>query len=894
MQALKYTSKRLLSLLMAAILVLGTTSTAFAHAEGEEGDHEHDQTPYSISIYNGKQPNQNGTLTYTVTSHEDGTVSQVYSLENDTDIYAMAGDTITLYPVADEGYVLSSLGYVKSERLEGAFNIKTVSADKTTGAYTFTMPDYPIHVGAAFYAKDDYYVTSEAGTSNAVANADPRHVLELGLNHAWIHENTEEISVDMYVDARILTIEEETGKQMTFRMEIRQVGDAGFLIKGAKEYTTAQLKALIEEKGAQPLVDDKGRTYYILRDVKIPVDADKDFDYTDDGEYEVYCTAMFTLEGWTNAIGAKNYRWGYSGGDRAYIMENGTPIPTSMVYLYNLDPESYHGALVAEAIDRVEEEMGVTIETRYFNADNMTECIGYLAEWPGYESFGELGVDRQPSEKVFKKKIVLYCSLPSMVRDAVGDAVRETGVTQYMTTKLTAYGAAKSFEELYKNQEAESEVFTAALALSLLAYEASEAVPESVYGEHELWPEFCAAMAAARALINEADEVAEPYKTARAQLMDVYLRIIGKTQLDIDFQFIIEEYDADNYKVTVDQSSFPEDLEVEYYWYDASKLDHLIIPKDQLYKVRCSISAVDDGPWYGFKEIRLAVPGELEYQISAKHDRISVSFTKYATLPNTPEPITYTAELYRDGELQETLSNETGAALIFRGLDASTEYSVRIYAANIVGRTTYLTENVLTGNAASGGSSSGGSSSTERVDKVENPFADVADDAYYHDAVLWAVENDITSGTSDNTFSPDAVCTRAQTVTFLWRAAGAPQPKTQVCPFADVFPDDYYYDAVLWAVENGITSGTSADTFSPNVTVTRAQNITFLWKLAKAPAADNHDPFVDVTEEAYYHDAVVWAVNQGITSGTSADTFSPDAPCLRGQIMTFLYRFMMD
>ena len=171
-----------------------------------------------------------------------------------------------------------------------------------------------------------------------------------------------------------------------------------------------------------------------------------------------------------------------------------------------------------------------------------------------------------------------------------------------------------------------------------------------------------------------------------------------------------------------------------------------------------------------------------------------------------------------------------------------------------------------------------------------NPFTDVPADAYYHDAVLWAVENGITSGTSATTFSPNAVCTRAQAVTFLWRAAGSPEPGIAENPFTDVASDSYYYKAVLWAVEKGITSGTSATTFSPNVTCSRAQIVTFLWRGQQSPSVSTSGAFTDVSADAYYAKAVDWAVSEGITSGTSATTFSPNANCTSAQIVTFLWR----
>ena len=173
---------------------------------------------------------------------------------------------------------------------------------------------------------------------------------------------------------------------------------------------------------------------------------------------------------------------------------------------------------------------------------------------------------------------------------------------------------------------------------------------------------------------------------------------------------------------------------------------------------------------------------------------------------------------------------------------------------------------------------------------VQNPFVDVKEGAYYYDAVLWAVDQKITSGTSATTFSPDASCTRAQMVTFLWRAAGSPKAENTKNPFTDVKADAYYYDAVLWAVEKGVTSGTSATTFSPDATVTRGQTVTFLYRNAGSPDVTGTMPFTDVEADAYYAKAVLWAVQQKITTGTSETTFSPANDCTRGQIVTFLYR----
>ncbi len=168
-------------------------------------------------------------------------------------------------------------------------------------------------------------------------------------------------------------------------------------------------------------------------------------------------------------------------------------------------------------------------------------------------------------------------------------------------------------------------------------------------------------------------------------------------------------------------------------------------------------------------------------------------------------------------------------------------------------------------------------------------FTDVGSSSYCAEAVDWAVTNGVTMGTTNTTFSPTAPCNRAQVITFLWRAAGCPEPKSGYIDFDDVPSDSYYFDSVLWAQQNAIVTGTGDFLFSPARTVTRAQVVTFLWRAAGEPAASGTD-FTDVPSDAYYAQAVAWAVENGITLGTTDTTFSPNAPCTRAQVVTFLYR----
>ena len=174
-----------------------------------------------------------------------------------------------------------------------------------------------------------------------------------------------------------------------------------------------------------------------------------------------------------------------------------------------------------------------------------------------------------------------------------------------------------------------------------------------------------------------------------------------------------------------------------------------------------------------------------------------------------------------------------------------------------------------------------------------SPFDDVPNDAYYYEAVKWAVENGVTGGIGNDLFAPNQPCTRAQIVTFLWRAAGSPEPKA-LSSFADVPADAYYAKAVAWAVENGITVGTTAATFSPDDICTRAHGVTFLHRAAKATASAGASAFTDVADSAYYADAVKWATEQGITKGISSTLFGPDETCTRAQIVTFLWRLYQD
>ncbi|MBO4830840.1 MAG: S-layer homology domain-containing protein, partial [Oscillospiraceae bacterium] len=178
---------------------------------------------------------------------------------------------------------------------------------------------------------------------------------------------------------------------------------------------------------------------------------------------------------------------------------------------------------------------------------------------------------------------------------------------------------------------------------------------------------------------------------------------------------------------------------------------------------------------------------------------------------------------------------------------------------------------------------------TDFLKEMGNPFVDVHEEDYFYDPVIWAVEKGITEGTDKTHFSPEDPCTRGHVVTFLWRAAGCPEPTMKQCPFVDVDENAYYYKAVLWAYENGITNGVDGSHFAPDETSTRGESLTFLYRTMGVKTKGSN-PFKDVKSEDYYYDAVVWGYAESVTNGTAKDSFSPGADCQREHLITFLYR----
>lgn len=292
----------------------------------------------------------------------------------------------------------------------------------------------------------------------------------------------------------------------------------------------------------------------------------------------------------------------------------------------------------------------------------------------------------------------------------------------------------------------------------------------------------------------------------------------------------------------------------------------------------------------------LQMLGEIGGNSPVQADKNGVHYFGFFTGSNAYQPGTYKVARLTytyTGSAARTVTLASSKIVTVNEAEKTTEGDTSSQPFTVTITRAGTTTDGGTGGAGGGGIGGGGGGTVIPAPggATQNPFVDVKQGDYYYDAVQWAVGKKITSGTSATTFTPDGICTRAQTVTFLWRSQGSPKAAGAENPFTDVSKDAYYYDAVLWAVEQGITNGTSAITFSPDATVTRGQTAAFLWRVAKQPQVDQTaNPFADVTQDAYYYNAVLWAVAKEITNGTSSTTFSPDQGCTRAQIVTFLWR----
>lgn len=407
------------------------------------------------------------------------------------------------------------------------------------------------------------------------------------------------------------------------------------------------------------------------------------------------------------------------------------------------------------------------------------------------------------------------------------------------------------------------------------------------------------AAAAAEAVTNEAASKASGSGTIKAE-----------TKLEIQVESYVPASSATDNKATLTLEITPK---VTYTYTDKDNEQKTetktISNSDIKAPVTISVKLPEGMPTTNLFVKHLLKNGGVEYiQVTVDSNNVATwQQSSFSTAILMADDSTATITLVKDNGDQITMTlnrASVGTALPkdgtktnwkFEGIDGSySTITEELFEklAKITGTVTATSVSGSSSDSDSKPSKPGNSSSGPLLPSLgddELAFRDVSKYDYYYNAVKWALKKGVTSGTGRYTFSPDAACTRAQTVTFLWRAAGCPKATAKTNPFTDVHASDYFYEAVLWAVENGITNGTSSTTFSPNASVTRAQVATFLWRANGEPAAKDSG-FTDVAANAYYAKAVAWAYAEGITTGTGFGVFSPEAICTRAQIVTFLFR----
>ena len=557
-------------------------------------------------------------------------------------------------------------------------------------------------------------------------------------------------------------------------------------------------------------------------------------------------------------------------------------IPAYQVVLYNLDQDSSRGARLRSILT------DLNIPVQEMTYEHLNETVGYLAGLDGYEA-----AEGAYDGKEYTAEFMLLCNLPETLLDRFLDAMQGNGLRIDHKAVVTAYNQDSCYYELMDEIANEHDVFQMLLTLNNMVTD-SKKLTEEVNGSSEHWNAFQKALSASDALLRSEEPTYEAMKAAYDALKAEYLAVTNLREIKGEAAITISEEDGGTYTMTATVEEGLTDASYQYMWSNGQTTQTITgIPADRL--IATTVTVTGEG-LYGKLSAQLKVPVAALPTVTAGSNALSVQLNAAGAGRNIPAATQYVVALYQGNTLVETKTVSTVQTVAFSGLSSGTAYTLKSYAVSPVGRSDILSQTVTTASGSSGGHTSSGSNSSRPSDPkppVNDPstgFTDVKNDAYYADAVKWAVDRGITNGQTTTLFGAEASCTRAQIVTFLWRAAGSPVLQTTKNPFTDLSEDAYYYQAVLWAVEQGITVGTTETTFDPDQTCTRGEAVTFLHRNAgEAVAAGNHG-FQDVNGSDYYDNAVQWAREKNITSGTTETTFSPNARCTRGQIVTFLYR----
>lgn len=557
-------------------------------------------------------------------------------------------------------------------------------------------------------------------------------------------------------------------------------------------------------------------------------------------------------------------------------------IPAYQVVLYNLDQDSSRGARLRSIL------ADLNIPVQEMTYAHLNETVGYLAGLDGYEA-----AEGAYDGKEYTTEFMLLCNLPETLLDRFLDAMQDNGLRIDHKAVVTAYNQDSCYYELMDEIANEYDAFQMLLTLNSMVTD-SKKLTEEANGSSTHWKAFQTELSASDALLRSEEPTYEEMKAAYDALKAEYLAVTNLREIKGEAAITISEEDDGTYTMTATVEEGLTDASYQYTWSNGQTPQTITgIPADRL--IATTVTVTGEG-LYGKLSAQLKVPVAALPAVTAGSNALSVQLNAAGAGRNIPAATQYVVALYQGNTLVETKTVSTVQTVAFSGLSSGTSYTLKSYAVSPVGRSDILSQTVTTASGSSGGHTSSGSNSSRPSDPkppVNDPstgFTDVKNDAYYADAVKWAVDRGITNGQTTTLFGAEASCTRAQIVTFLWRAAGSPVPQTTKNPFTDLSEDAYYYQAVLWAMEQGITVGTTETTFDPDQTCTRGEAVTFLHRNSGEPVAAGNHGFQDVNGSDYYDNAVQWAREKNITSGTTETTFSPSAHCTRGQIVTFLYR----
>ncbi len=873
---------------------------------------------------------------YTV-SVRNGIVNGSVAVKNDIG-KAKAGETVTFTATPDEDYKTTSVGYWTVDRSgkEGKLNTLTAGED---GICSFTMPESNVVIGAAFQSAPFIIGGSDSKSGQVGGTKETDWYVYASNRDAYLPAENAHPSARLFVDTRLLA-----QADVTMTLETREYTSAGYKVVGSQDYTHAQLEELF--KDADSGTDTASRNYKYLDSVYFP--AVKSLT---EGN-KVYMAAKFGRSEWVNAKGEPVYRW--TSTEDSTVAADVDKAPQPIVWLYNLTENSHRGSIVRGILKDLNIPIGtIDGSTLDENIGYLVGWNGYESTNPAYNTssydveyilMGNLsetqmddflnGMSEQNIRVALKSVPTAWTAGKTFSELFAIMAAEDEAFKAILKLDSMIYDAEKLDPDTYSKSEGWN-AFQEALK------NAKDILQSEKELEAKEYLDACAALKDAYLTVTEKTALTGDLTLTISKQEDGTYRISAALENGPEGAQFSYAWQNNSISDTLDNWSADALRQVKLTVTGTGKFygtlsATLSVPADPAYRTSVSTNSVTVTVDAVPEARNMPAPTSYVVQlyqgdtlIDEQSSEQAGSFTFSGLSKSTAYTVKIcasnlvgrgnilTAEVKTSSGSSSGNGSSSGAAYAVSAASKTDGGSVTVSPKNAkkgdivtvtvkpesgytLGQLTVTAKDGSTVELTEQGSgkytfSMPASAVTVEASfvKAEQPgtvdFTDVPANAYYAGAVKWAVENGVTSGTSATTFSPDASCTRAQMVTFLWRAAGSPELKS-MSSFSDVSESSYYAKAVAWAVENGITVGTSDTAFSPDAICTRAQAVTFLYRASGTPAVNGDATFSDVAADAYYASAVKWAEQNGITAGIGDGRFGSDDDCTRAQIVTFLYR----